>query len=517
MSNTKLLCRCGCVALCNEEYWMEWSEPVVKKKRRLPAIKFSDKVAQNILYAAPMIASSSLFTPINIVQGIYAKHYGLGLTTIAGIILFARLFDAITDPIIGYLSDKSRVKTGTRKPTMILGAIVLSSSGYFLYSPPDEVSALYFAFWFMVFYLGFTLFYIPHLAWGGEMSHGTHEKTQIYTLRTVASYIGVVLFYSLPLLPIWETTEITPDTLKVSAIVSGLLMLPLLYLCMTRVPDGRCFSEEKSGVDKLGKSGQASFGQFFNTVKNVVDNKPLLLLLGAFLFAGSGLGMWYGLLFIYVDAYLGMGALFAKIYLIALVVSISGAFIWLGIAKHLGKKYTWLLVMLLGIASFAYSGFLGPENTDFWALLILLLAITLCFIGIESLPQSMLSDIVDYANWKFRTYRGSTYFALFMFTYKGSLAVGGALGLAIAGGYGFDPSSTSQTDAGITGLTVAMTWVPALLVVISMIFIALSPITARRHSIIRRRLDGIEARSKMVDKNTQAIHKVARETLLTAN
>ena len=474
----------------------------------------SGKVMQNILYAAPIVAVNSLFVPIVVVQGIYAKHYGLSLTTIASIILFARLFDAISDPIIGYLSDKSRIKRGTRKPSMILGAIVFAGSGYFLYSPPDDVSALYFTIWFIAFYLGYTLFNIPHLAWGGELSHGTHEKTQTYTLRAIATYSGAVLFYSIPLLPVWETSEITPDTLKFSAIVSGLLMLPLLYLCMKRVPDGGCYSEEKSRVIERGKPSQPPFRQISSTVKNVIHNKPLLLFLGAFLFAGSSLGMWIGLFFIYADVYLGMGFLFAKISLTALVVSIFSALVWLEIAKCLGKKHAWLLAMLLGIAAFAYTSLLGPENAGYWALLILFTIIMFCFVCVESLPQSMLSDIVDYATWKFGTYQGSTYFALYMFTYKGALALGGALGLAIAGWYGFDPSLTTQTDAGITGLKLAMTWVPTLLVVISMFFIALSPITTRRHSTIRRRLDAIEARSKRKNVKNQALDGVLKEARL---
>ena len=479
-------------------------------------MKLSDKVTQNILYAMPRVAVSSLYAPIAIVQGIYAKHYSLALTTIAGVLLFARLFDAISDPIIGYLSDKSRIKSGTRKPTMILGAIVLASSGYLLYSPPNDVSALYFAFWFMVFYLGYTLFEIPHLAWGGEISHGTHEKTQTYTLRTVAGYSGLALFYSVPLLPIWETTDITPETLEFSAIVAGLLLLPLLYFCMKQVPDGNCYTEEESIIDISDKFSKTSSKQLSNTVKSVIHNKPLLLFLSAFLFAGSGLGMWLGLLFIYIDVYLGMGALYAEIALISLVASILGSLVWLRIANALGKKSTWLWVMLLAIAAFAYTGFLGPENTGYWALMLLSIAFTSCFICIEFLAQSMLSDIVDYSTWKFRTYRGSTYFALYIFIYKAAFAVGGALGLALAGWYGFDPSSSSQTESAITGLNLAMTWVPILLVAISMIFIALSPITARRHSIIRHRLDAIAARSKRKNGNPQAYDKGTTKTLLTA-
>ena len=487
----------------------------MKKHDQSPVIKGSAKLAQDIFYAIPRIAACLLITPIYVVQGIYAKYYGLALTTIAGVILFVRLFDAITDPIIGYLSDNYRLKRGTRKPYMILGAIVLISGGYFLYSPPDSVGALYFTFWFIVFFLGFTLFEIPHLAWGGEISHVAHEKTQTFALRTVAGYIGLILFYSIPLLPIWDTTEITPATLEFAAIVSGLMMLPLLYFCMTQVPDGNCFSEQGSIVKKKGSSDKALSAQLLNTLKSVIDNKPLLLFFGAFLFGGSGLGMWLGLIFIYVDAYLGMGVLFSEIYLISLVLSLPGSLVLFGIARYLGKNRAWLLVMVLAIAGFSLNGVLDPENASYWKLLILISCTTLCFVCTEFLAKSMLSDIVDFSAWKFKTYRGSTYFSLYVFIYKATLAIGGALGLAIAGWYGFDPSTTTQTSSGITGLKLSMTWMPILLVGISMIFIALSPITAHRHGIIRRRLDAIASRSKIESGKPQGHNKGTIDALIT--
>ena len=486
----------------------------MEKHRRLPIIKLPDPVVQKIFYALPRISSVSLFAPIHVVQGIYAKHYGLSLTTIAGILLFARLFDAITDPVIGYLSDKSRIKTGTRKPTMILGAAVLVSSAYFLYSPPENVSALYFAFWFMAFYLGYTLFEIPYLAWGGEISHSSHEKNQTYLLRTATGYVGMALFYCIPLLPIWGTTEITPEILKFFAIVSGLLMLPLLYFCMKRVPDGRRYHEEISAVGKSGRLNQAAFRPIVN---EMIHNRPLLLFFGAFLFAGSGLGMWMGLYFIYVDAYLNMGALFAEVTLISILVSMLGALILIKIAKHLGKQRTWLLSMLLGLAVFIYTACLDPGNAGYWALLTLAITMFLCFVSVEALAKSMLSDIIDYSFWKFRTYRNSTYFALYMLIYKGAGAIGAAIGLAIASWYGFDPSMDVQTESGIDGLKLAMSWVPLLLVIISMIFVTLSPITTRRHDIIRRRLDTLDARSKKEKVESQVLDKDATEALLTSH
>lgn len=454
-------------------------------------------MASGMLYAAPRIAGVSLFAPINIVQGVYAKHYGLPLTTIASVILIARIFDAITDPVIGYLSDKSRIKYGSRKPTMLLGAIIFSCSGYFLYTPPNGVDAFYFTFWFVAFYLGFTLFEIPHLAWGGEISKNTEEKTKIFTLRTMAGVSGVLMFYGIPLLPIWQTTEITPDTLEFSAVASCVLLVPLLYLCLKKVPNGHCYGEGGVSDHKDALASSVSpFDSLSSIFISVIKNKPLLTFFSAFVFSGVGLGIWLGVLFIYVDVYLGAGELFPKIYLTALIVSIPGAMLWVRVAKLFGKRNAWLLAMLFGVMSFAYSGFLDPQNAGYWTLSLLLIINSLCFVCMESLPHSMLSDIIDYSSWKFRTYSGSTYFALFQFIYKAAYSIGFALGLAVLDWYEFDPSATIQTGFGLTGIKMTMTWLPILFVVVSMIFVAASPISGRRHEIIRRRLQSIEYRSK---------------------
>ncbi len=438
---------------------------------------------KNIYYSLPKIAVTSLFAPIYVVQGIYAKHYGVALTTIAGVLLFARLFDAFTDPLIGFISDKYRIKNGTRKPFMIAGGLVLAVSGYFLYSPPAVVSTAYFAFWYIMLYLGLTLFEIPHLAWGGEISPDSYQKNQTFFFRTIAASIGLLIFYATPLLPIWDTTEITPDTLHFIAVSSGILLPPLLYICMKKVPVGVYSARERLA------GNTAKTVSLRQRLAFVIDNKPLLLFLCAFVFSGMGLGMWYGMLFIYIDAYLDMGAVFAQAYVVSIIVGIFASFLWLKIANYIGKKQTWILALLLGIASFIYASFLDSNNVTYTGLLILFILSALCLVCVESLPQSMLSDIVDYSTLKYQENRGSSYFALFAFTYKANLALGGALGLAIAGWYGFDPAASTHSAATIGGLMLAVAWVPTLFTGVSMIFIALSPISSRRHFIIRRRLE----------------------------
>ena len=82
-----------------------------------------------IAFAIPLIGSTLLLSPvIAVLGGIYAKYYGLSLTSIAGVILAAKLFDAVTDPLIGYYSDRWRLKIGSRKPLILVGVLLVRKS-----------------------------------------------------------------------------------------------------------------------------------------------------------------------------------------------------------------------------------------------------------------------------------------------------------------------------------------------------------------------------------------------------
>ena len=102
---------------------------------------------------------------------------------------------------------------------------------------------------------------------------------------------------------------------------------------------------------------------------------------------------------------------------------------------------------------------------------------------------ALLSEIIDYTTLKYHSEKTATYYAIFMFLGKFNLAIGGSLGLAIAGWYGFDATSTVQTSEGIVGLMIGMVWLPIFFIAIALVLIMLSPINNRRHGLIRNRLD----------------------------
>ena len=108
--------------------------------------------------------------------------------------------------------------------------------------------------------------------------------------------------------------------------------------------------------------------------------------------------------------------------------------------------------------------------------------------GHGAITPALLSDIIDYSRWKYRTESTATYFSLYTLAGKGFFAIGGALGLAIVGWYGFDPANVVYTNEVNFGVRLAIGGLPIIFLLISTVFVALIPINNRRHKAILRRL-----------------------------
>ena len=452
------------------------TSPCIETKKQLTLL-------QGVAYGLPLLPLYFMFGPIAILQGIYAKYFGLALTTIASVLFIARLFDAISDPLIGFFADRYYARYGSRKIFIAVGGILFIVASWFLYVPPANVSEGYFLFWFLAFYLAFTLFEIPHLAWGSALAENSQEKNRVYGLRSFFIFLGALLFFGMPLLPWFETNEFTPQTLKWSALVAGVLMLPTLFICIRSVPRVLVRSEGSHSNAKFKKD------DVLFSLKRIFYNKPLRVLTVAHIFTGFGSGMWLTLLFIFVDAYLNLGEQFALAYVVSFSISILTLRLWFLLARSYGKQVTWMSGMVLVVLGLVGTGLLSPNDTGWLELLLCMIFISSGFACFHIMVPSLLSDIIDYGTLKFGTDQTATYFSLYTFINKTVAALGGALGLAIAGWVGFDPSAISHSEKTIQGLIFGIAWVPAAAIFLSIIFISRIPITANQHAIIRRRLD----------------------------
>ena len=437
-----------------------------------------------LAYAMPSIGMLLIFTPVvSVLGGVYAKHFGLTLTTIATVMLIARLFDAITDPIVGYYSDRSRMRTGSRKPFILVGAILLVPCSYFLMVPGSEVSKGYFVFWYLAFYLAYTLFVIPHLAWINEFTVDTKEKTLVFSVNGVVGQAGGALFYLMPLLPFFTTTEITPQILQISVITGAVLLVLGLLIALKVVPDGPRPEPVSETTD-----ASTTLAQVSDVVKSMLKNKPFILFVMTFMCLGVGLGMWVGMFFIYVDSYLQLGEEFAEISLWGMVVSALAVPVWYRVTLIMGKRKAWLAGMTILMVVFFCTSLLSIEGSGYYELFALNILIFFSMGSTGVIAGPMLCDAIDYGRLKDHIERNATYFSIFTLLSKMQGAVGGALGLGIAGWFGFDVLASEQTASGLLGLHLGVAWLPALFMVMAMFFIAMMPLNESRMVVIRKRL-----------------------------
>ena len=131
---------------------------------------------------------------------LYVQVHGLS-ASLAGIALFIALcFDAISDPVAGYISDASRSKWGRRHPFMYAAAIPLAVSFYFVFTPPEGLSQWALFAWLTGFAIltrgAMTLYFVPHIALGAELSEDYEERTSIVSYRTAFSILGSLAVYA---------------------------------------------------------------------------------------------------------------------------------------------------------------------------------------------------------------------------------------------------------------------------------------------------------------------------------
>ncbi len=444
-----------------------------------------DKLTQRVstgtavAYGFGMVPADILIASgIGILQGIYAKYYGLELTVIAGVLLFARLFDAVTDPVIGYLSDGHREKTGSRKPFLLIGGMLVPLCGYYLLLPSPGVSAGQFLFWYMAFYLAWTLFSIPHMSWGSEITTDYDQRARLYAFRGAFLVLGHIVFLALPYLPIFPDNQYTPETFRIAVWLSvALTPLSLLWL-WRKVPDGAHFqiSNHKKSRESMGV-----------VLKAIIQNRPLLILMVAKIMSGVAIGMWFGVLFIYLDSYLLLGNDIASFFVLGNLCSLASLPFWNWLVTRTSKSSAWFAGMFLKMMMFLLMLLLQP-GVAAWVPLIIICVAYLSSACLHVAVPAMVADTVDYGIWKFGQDRAGIYFSFLAFLPKLMASVGPALGLAIAGFYHFDPATTAHSPESIFGLKLAI-GAPILFMLIGLVFIRLSPLNKHRHQVIRKRIE----------------------------
>jgi glycoside/pentoside/hexuronide:cation symporter, GPH family len=414
--------------------------------------------SQIVAYAAIVCPLAIMHGPaFSVLPALYAKHAGISLTVIGSILIVARIFDAVTDPLVGYLSDRTRSPWGRRKPWILAGALICSIAVYFMFRPGPNTGAMYFMFWSFALYTGWTLVEIPHTAWLSELTDDYDERTKISSYRSAAAFIGGILFKASALLPLFATTEMTPE---VTAFVSWIIifsLIPLTIVALRYVDQGERPAQTRPA--------------FRGTIAGILQNEPFRRFGLLVLVTSIASGMVAGLYFFFLDAYLGIVDKFAHVGLIVAAIGLASTFAWPPLIRRFEKHIAVALCGGAVVATLIAMAFIEPGPFAFPALAVIFGLSAFFAAGTIIAQTAMLADIVDYDRWRTDANRAGNYYAFLAFAGKFGIAIGGGAGIAIAGLFGFSASGGNNSTA-MVGFYVSFIWIPIALNLIG-VFLAL--------------------------------------------
>lgn len=448
----------------------------------------SVSIYRSLAYGAPIAGTWFFYIPMwSILPGMYAKYFGLNLTAIAAVVFSIRLFDGVVDTTIGYLSDWHRSRGGSRKTWVFAGCIATIIACYRLFIPPQHTTTLYYLTWSIAFFMAFTFAEIPHITWGSELTMEYQQRTLVFGVRNIMTRVGIVAFYALPLLPLYPSSEYTPEILRDAVYVGTFMTVVGLAFAIFAAPAGM--------PSKMARRDSLRL-----LIRSFTANKPLLLYFTSFACMGLAGGMWFGLVYFYLDGYLHLGGRIALMFLVGYAVGALFTPWCLKLIHRTSKSTAWAMGIGLFLAQMAGMAFLTPQSPE-WIPFLLIIIVNIYFCCNDTAAMSIIADIVDYGKLKFKKDRGATYFAINILVFKFGLGIGGGLALAVVGWFGFSPAAAAQSEIAVMGLKLAFTVLPAFFAVIGLTLVLRTPIDRRRHGIIQRRLESQQLRQNIATQN----------------
>lgn len=426
-----------------------------------------------LAYGLPALPLAALTLPV---YALLPKHYanlGIAVGAIGLALLFARLWDVVTDPLIGWLSDRTRGRFGRRKPWVAAGLPLTMLSVWALFLPSGEVGLLHLVGWSFLLYLGWTMMFVPYTAWGAELTGDYDQRTRVAAYRDVLFLLGSIAAPVIINAVGAGAAGMEGEALRALAWFV-LATLPLAALLLIwRVPEPPIVASRQ----RIGRR------RGYVLLRR---NRPFQRLVLAYLLNGLANGLPGQLFLFYVQFVLMEGERAGVLLLAYLVSGLLAVPLWLRLSARYGKHRVWTWAMLWACGWFACVPLLGPG--DFWAFLAICV-LTGSVLGADLvLPSAMQADVVDQETAKSGTARTGLYFAIWGLATKLALALA-ALGLTAAAWFGFQAApGVANTPDALFALTVIYSLVPIVFKITAVALLWHWPITAEVQAELRRRI-----------------------------
>ncbi len=439
-------------------------EPASRSTRRTGL-----SLGQTLVYGSGNFAFAllGLVVAVNL-QFFYTDYVGLTAGLVSWSLLFARLFDGITDPVMAWLSDRARTRLGRRRPFILGAAIPLGFAFYFLFTPPDLANPeqrqgtllLYMLSFYVATYAIWTVGAIPYFSLGAELTDDYQERTRVIAVREGWALSGLL---AATILPAWliHTYGGRDGYSFMGAILGGGTALFLLV--------SGAFVKERPEFQ--GRESMSPFAGWAATLANPHFRRVLPP------FALSAIaGAVPAVLIIYVSVYiigtpewwaeaipgwLPTWSYYLLVYFTSGVISLP---LWSWMAGRFGKRTTWGVAIALATVTSAACAALDEGRVLYFTVLLVFGGAS--FGNYLSLPASIVADLIDYDEVVTGRRREASYFAIWAFATKFGNAFTGFAALQVLEAVGYVPGQP-QTETVKLWMVAMYSWFPALFYLLS--------------------------------------------------
>lgn len=436
-----------------------------------------------------MLASMPMMLYLNV---FYAGEIGLDLIDLGNMLLFARVFDLITDPLVGYLSDRTRTRWGRRRPWMI-ASLPFLMLGLYKVLIPDEGADIWYLFgWLMVMWLGWTMLMIPYYAWGAELTADYDDRTRVTGWRAAMGSLGQLAAIGFPVIAAtWFELDGFAGIMRITAYAALILMPISVLITVSRV--------------KESESPPVSSMRPFDGLVVMARNGPFLWLVIAFMTSSLGVAVLMPLNAFYATAVLGAAQ--NDVPLLMLFASVAGLLgipFWVFVSGRFGKHRAWIGGFIWVTAFSPMYLFLGPG--DFWFMVPFAVISAFGTGSFMALPNSMKADVIDIDTSRTGENRAAVFFSAWSLATKLASSLGGTLGLWALAWVGFDASlGVDNTVDALMGVKYVYALLPAAIFTLATIVIWNYPLDRAAQQRVRADIDRRDARVRITQPLGQSV------------
>lgn len=438
----------------------------------IPSLKNRVPLGQKIAFGIGMFANQMFPAILGIFMVVLVQDLGFPGWMWSLIYFFPRIFDAITDPIMGFISDNTKSKWGRRKQYVLVGGIIMGVAYIFMWQLFKENSLQfnfwYFFIWSIIFYSGLTFFSVPYVAMGYEMSDDFHERTNI---MAIAQWIGQWAWVIAPWFwVIMYDTDWFPSADEAARELAIWVVIPCVICAI--VP--AIFIKSKSTLNEdyeplsIANIG-ASLRKIYYSFIEAFKIKEFRKLCGATFFIYNAFMAVSSLTFfvivyklfngdaeatgIWVSLFGCLGALGTTFIVIPIVA-------WL--SKKMGKKKAFMVSQSISILGYIMLYFLFIPGKP-WMYIIALPFFSFGIGSLFTIMMSMTADVIDVDELNSGKRREGVFGAIYWWMVKVGFAIAGALSGVMIAAVGFNPDLTTvEQQSAVDGLHAFFCFFPTL-------------------------------------------------------